>query len=170
MQSPVVEPLDDLDLPTTRTNPTARLVLFLTLGLCAVLGWRYLGPRSALAENGWIGDWDSAIGQTKSSGKPALVLFTADWCPACHELESNVLSQPDVAAFLRDNFTLVMVDLTDRNGPNAQRAREFGVRSIPTMIRYDASNQEIGRASIVSRPVLMAWLNAESKPQAGAGH
>lgn len=161
MQNPVLEPLEELVVPSTRTNPTARLVMFAILGICMVVGWQYLGPKSALAEHGWIRDWDSAIEQTHTSGKPALVLFTADWCPACHELQSNVLTQPDVASYLRENFTLVVVDVTEREGPNAERAKEFGVRSIPTLIRYDAAKQEIGRASVVSRDGLMAWLKRD---------
>src|SRR5688572_12131278 len=95
MQSPIVEPLEDLDIPTTKASPAARLTLFVVMGFCMFVGWKYMGPRTAMAEHGWIGDWDTAIERAQSSGKPALVLFTADWCPACKELQGNVLTQPD---------------------------------------------------------------------------
>lgn len=162
MQSPVVEPLEDLKIPATnKANPVARLTMFVVLGLCLVVGWQYMGPKSAMAEQGWISDWDRAIERAQSSGKPALVLFTADWCPACHELQANVLTKPELATYLRDNFTLVVVDLTDREGPNAERAREFGVKSIPTLIRYNASKQEVSRANVASENAFMAWLSPD---------
>ncbi len=137
-----------------------RVIVIVALVGAAVLGWRFFGPQHALAKAGWIDDWDKAVEQSNKSGKPALALFTADWCPPCKTLKSQVLSDPEVQKYLRENYTLVVVDLSDRAGPNNRRAAEFGVRSIPTLIAYNESGQEAGRAPGMPADALLNWLRA----------
>jgi len=116
------------------------------------------GTQSALASGGWVDNWDSAVQQAKTSGKPALVLFTADWCPACRQFESETLTDPQVKQYLKDNHTLVVVDLTDRTGPNTNRAREFSVQAIPTLILFDVSGNEKARDFGMPSEPMLKWL------------
>lgn len=149
--------------PQQRGNP---LVKFLTIGVLAAacfVGWRYFGPRDALASAGWTHDWNAAVEQSRASGKPALVLFTADWCPPCKQLKSGTLSDPDVQKFLRENHTLAIVDLSDRAGENNQRARECNVRFIPTLILYDRAGREVARTGGLGPDSLLNWLRSHSK-------
>ena len=62
--------------------------------------------------------------QSKSTGKPALVLFTADWCPPCKQLKSETLSDAKVKVAIAASFTPVVVDLSDRDGPNNRVAQD----------------------------------------------
>lgn len=68
-----------------------------------------------------------------------IVLFTAEWCPACHELESTTLVDPRVSARL-DGYGTVLVDV-DRNPDLAAQANVSG---IPTMIVLDGECRAIG--------------------------
>ena len=61
-----------------------------------------------------------------------IVLFTAEWCPSCHELESVTLRDPRVIDRLQ-RYGKIIVDV-DRNPEAADRA---GIRGIPTMIFLD---------------------------------
>jgi thiol:disulfide interchange protein len=158
-----VESLDDLGNQRTSTaNPSLRLGLFVLLVAGALICARQFGPKHALAGAGWTSDWDAAVQQSKSTGKPALVLFTADWCPSCKMLESDVLTQSQVKQHLQDNYTLVIVDLSEQGGPNDARAREFSIKSIPTLIVYDKSGAERDRSHGMPAEQLLAWLKSDS--------
>jgi thiol:disulfide interchange protein len=139
-------------------NPLPKLVMIAVVAVMCFVGWRYFGPRDALAAAGWTHDWDSAVEQSRASGKPALVLFTADWCPPCKQLKSTTLSDADVQEYLKKNHTLVVVDLSDRAGENSDRARDCNVRSIPTLILYDRAGREIARTGGLPARTLLEWL------------
>lgn len=123
------------------------------------LGWKHFnGPSSALA--GWNADWNAAVTQSRSNGKPALVLFTADWCPSCRQFESETLSLPDVKSYLAANCTPVIVDLSKRDEEAGRRAAECNVQSIPTLILYDRSGREVARAHGMDAASLKTWINS----------
>jgi thiol:disulfide interchange protein len=143
-----------------RTLPFGRAAVLAILIAGAIAGWKYLGPKNALAQAGWIYDWDAAVAQSKQTGKPALVLFTADWCPPCKTFKSQVLADKEVQGYLRENYTLVVVDVTDRTGANARRASEFNVRGIPALILYNESGQEVARGGGMPADALLAWLRS----------
>lgn len=153
-----VESLEELGKERSSANPSLRLGIFMLLVVGALICARQFGPKHALAGAGWTNDWDSAVEQSKSTGKPALVLFTADWCPSCKMLESEVLTQSQVKRHLQDNYTLVVVDLSQQGGPNDAKARECGVSSIPTLIVYDKSGRERDRSNGMPADQLLAWL------------
>ena len=131
------------------------------LAVACVLGgimWMRSGPRASLAAEGWGSDWDQAVVSSQQTGKPALVLFTADWCPACRQFESQVLSRTDVKKFLADRYTLVVVDVTDPASANSRRAQQFRVDGIPTLIVYDQFGREAARNFGMPADALFAWL------------
>src|SRR5262245_31954970 len=134
-----VEELEDHVAPAPRGKATGNVVAFVLIVAALCLGWKYLRPSSAFASGDWLTDWDQAVEKSQSTGKPALVLFTADWCPSCRQFESSTLHDSSVRQFLSENYTLVVIDLTKQDGPNMERARDFGVSSIPTLIVYDKS-------------------------------
>jgi thiol:disulfide interchange protein len=141
-------------------NRLLRRILVALIAAGVFAGWKYLGPKNALAQAGWIYDWDAAVAQSKQTGKPALVLFTADWCPPCKTFKSQVLADKEVQGYLRENYTLVVVDVTDRTGANARRASEFNVRGIPALILYNESGQEVARGGGMPADALLAWLRS----------
>ena len=136
-----------------------RLVIGLVV-LGAIVAYRYAGPSHALASNGWIADWNQAVEASRSSGKPALVLFTADWCGACRQLESETLRDQRVKDYLAANYTLAVVDLSDRSGANNERAAKFGIRSIPTLVVYNKSGLEAARSHGMAPDDLIDWLRS----------
>lgn len=145
------------------SKPASKLLAVALLAIACAVGWKYFGPRGALAAAGWSSDWDKAVQQSRATGKPALVLFTADWCPACREFESNALTDSSVQSYLKSNFTLVVVDLSNRSGANNDRAREANVRAIPTLILYRHDGTESARTHGLPPDVLLSWLNTNSR-------
>ncbi len=101
------------------------------LVFCAFFAYRRWHGSAAMAA--WQDNWEKGVDQSEANKKPQLVLFTADWCPACNQLEENVLSQKEVTDKLKGTFILTKIDLSERGGPNNQIAHDFGVSVIPTM-------------------------------------
>jgi thiol:disulfide interchange protein len=117
------------------------------------------GPALALAEEApWSQGWNDAVRRSRDSGKPALVLYTAGWCPACRWFESNVLVQPDVRATMESRYTPIMVDLTEAGSPNEALARQYKIESLPTLVVYDSGGGEIARAHAMEADELLEWL------------
>jgi protein disulfide-isomerase len=79
-------------------------------------------------------NWESSIDSAKAtaarSNRFVLLFFTANWCPNCHRLENDLLSQPRAVAALEANF--VPVKLNYDYFQNT--ARQYGVTRLPTTI------------------------------------
>ncbi len=138
--------------PATKSINLCWLIVLLAVTGLGLAGWKVLGSFSG----GWLHDLDAGVDAAEASGKPIFVLFTADWCPPCRELKRDVLSDPDVDAFLSENYVRVKIDLSDRGGPNARTASEYGVSGIPTMILYNDDGVEIDR--VTGGGALTDWL------------
>ncbi len=108
------------------------------------------GGRATLR---WQTNYEEAVKQSKESSKPLVLLFTgSDWCSWCTKLEEEALNTPDFASIAGSKFTFVKLDfpLYSSQDPqikaqNKQLQQKFDVRSYPSVIIYDAkNNQTIG--------------------------
>ncbi len=84
----------------------------------------------------------AALKEARASGRPSLVLFTADWCAACAENEAAMEASGAVQARLQD-FAVVRVDVTD-NDPDAKAVmKDQRVVGPPTALLYDRMGAEL---------------------------
>jgi thiol:disulfide interchange protein DsbD len=136
--------------------PVNKLLVAVLVVLAGTIGYRALHPSLAFAADGTDAAWDAAAREARESGKPTIVLFTADWCPACRALHA-AFARPDVADEL-DHYYCFKMDLT-RPTPQAQRhARQFGANYIPLMVRFDREGNETGRTNSMPVNQLVQWL------------
>jgi thiol-disulfide isomerase/thioredoxin len=145
--------------PRQGMSGKTKAILVTILIFAAFFGWRsWRGTSYALAD--WGTTWEKQVDQSTTQQKPQLVLFTADWCPACNDLKERVLSRKEVTAKLQEQFILTKIDLTDRGGPNSQIAATFGVRVIPTMVVVgpDGSRSDFLTGSVPAER-LFDWLD-----------
>lgn len=141
-------------------NLTPRIVQVVVCGLALLaccVAYRYLHPSSTFAADGDV-RWNAAVERSHQANTPALVLFTADWCPACRALHANVLSREDVQAEIASHYTMLTIDLTEQSPAAAARASKFGVSAIPTLIRFDAQGKEVSRTHGLPPEKMLAWL------------
>src|SRR6188474_2174884 len=113
----------DLD----RTKFTALVVA----GLLGLMIYRVCSPSTTFAADGTDPDWDAAVQRSRATHQPTVVLFTADWCPACQALHNNVLTRPDVQTEMERHYTCYKVDLTNPTPAAQAHAQKFGVQYIP---------------------------------------
>ena len=157
--------MDNVDIATiaiqdTPINLTPRIVKVVVASVALLAGcmaYRYLHPSTPFAADG-DARWNAAVERSHNAHTPALVLFTADWCPACQALHANALSRQDIQDEIGKHYTMLTIDLTERS-PSAQaRAEKFGVSAIPTLIRFDAEGKEVSRTHHLTPEKMLAWL------------
>lgn len=92
-------------------------------------------PLQAQEDKGieWAESLPDAIDRARSTGKPIVAAFLAEWCGACRRFRSETLPDRGVLAF-RDRFEWVRIDL-DRN---LSLARAYDLRATPEFCLMDA--------------------------------
>lgn len=93
------------------------------------------------AEFRWYTDLNSAISAAEKTNKQIFAVFTADWCPACVELESRTLSKPEVQKEMARKYIPVKIDVDSNPQPSSQ----YRIFSLPTMLIMDSNGNEIRR-------------------------
>ncbi|TXH85550.1 MAG: protein-disulfide reductase DsbD [Rhizobium sp.] len=101
----------------------------------------------------------------RSTGKPSLVYFTADWCVSCRSIDRGVLSKHDVVDALAPLQTL-KVDLTHIGPAQRELMHDLDVVGPPTMIFFQPDQQEVKDGRLIgefgAKDVLEAAMAARS--------
>ncbi len=116
------------------------------------------------------GDFKEELENARQQQKKGiLIFFEMDECPFCHYMKMNVLNQPEVQAFYRDNFLNFTVDIegdveiTNMQGKVTKQKdfafRENRVRATPVIAFFDLEGKRIfrhtGKTSGVEEFLLM---------------
>ena len=89
---------------------------------------------SSTASIAWLSDEEAAVAQSKASGKPMIVDFTAEWCAACHEMERLTYTDAKVADAAK-GFVTVMIDCTKDSDPRIKALQQkYGVVGLPKVV------------------------------------
>jgi thioredoxin 1 len=94
----------------------------------------------------------SFVDDVLESDKPVLVDFWAEWCGPCKSI-APILE--DVATERQDSLRVVKVNVDE----SPDLARQFGVRSIPTLILFQGGRPQSQRVGALRRVELEAFLD-----------
>lgn len=78
----------------------------------------------------------------KTSGRPSLLEFYADWCANCREMEKITFTDSRVQTQLRQ-FNVLRADVTDNNLNHRALLKQFGLYGPPAIIFFDENGDEI---------------------------
>lgn len=106
---------------------------FIAAALFAV----FLGAQP---RDGWYADFSSAQQVAKSSDRPILVHFGADWCAPCKRMEREVLHNPSFLSSLNRQVVPVKVDVDE----DRSLARKYGIESVPTDLFLSPDGRVLG--------------------------
>lgn len=89
-----------------------------------------------------------ALDRAKAGNKRVLVMFGANWCVWCHRLHATFEKNAEIAAALKANYELVLVDLNTRNGTkrNAAVNERYGnpmKEGLPVLVVLDATGRQL---------------------------
>lgn len=84
----------------------------------------------------------AALKEARASGRPSLVLFTADWCVTCAENEAAMKASHAVQARLQ-GFAAIKVDVTDNDADAKAVLADHKVFGPPTVLFYDRNGTEL---------------------------
>ncbi|CAM9346758.1 unnamed protein product, partial [Discosporangium mesarthrocarpum] len=96
-------------------------------------------PRTTAGatEAGWATYSEAGVAAALAEGRPAFVVFTADWCLTCKMNEATVLGRDRVhEAFLEAGYALFEADWTRRDEQIRQKLAEFGRAGVPLYLVY----------------------------------
>ena len=77
----------------------------------------------------------------KSSSKPVLVDFYAEWCASCKEIEHITFKDAGVKNTLA-NFTLIRIDVTSGGAQNDEMLRNFGLIDPPALLLFKDGEEQ----------------------------
>ena len=122
---------------------------------------------TALAEEGWLVDFEKAKAQAAKEGKPILMEFTgSDWCPPCKALHKNVLVKDIFKEEMPKHYILLKLDnprdkskQTDaEQAQYKELAREYKVTGVPSVFLADADGNPFFKSSGYSGKSADEWV------------
>ncbi|OYZ86512.1 MAG: cytochrome C biogenesis protein, partial [Xanthobacter sp. 17-67-6] len=84
---------------------------------------------------------DAAFAETRTSGRPVLVSFTAGWCTVCKSNEA-VMSEPEVRQRLAQ-VPRIAADVTNYGAGEQALMSRYSVVGPPTLFLLDAAGREV---------------------------
>ena len=90
----------------------------------------------------------TALITAKAEQKNVLLMFGANWCIWCRRLDHTFANEPKIAAALKENYVLVLIDSNWRNGTkrNADLNLRYGnplKEGLPVLVVLDANGQQL---------------------------
>ncbi|QDU64932.1 Thioredoxin-1 [Planctomycetes bacterium Pan216] len=114
-----------------------------SLSLALLVGALSAVGSAQAAGVAWRDDMTSALNESRQSGKPVLMTFTASWCHYCHRMFDETFSNDRVARHINGCFVPLKVDVD----ANPSVARAIGVRSFPTTMVLTADQVVLRKLS-----------------------
>jgi thiol-disulfide isomerase/thioredoxin len=153
----------------SRTAKWARRGVFLIVLLALAMLYfevffpNWGGPHDNIP---WLTNLDKALAQSKQTGKPLMVDFSASWCPPCQEMKRRVWPDAKVEQTVNRNYIPVLMDV---DHPESQSpAQKYGIEVIPAVLILDSSGNVIRRAQFMSTDELLSFLSPGSHPPEAA--
>jgi thiol:disulfide interchange protein DsbD len=127
----------------------AALLISLIIGVAMILTVPQSNNSSSISnkttnqsyELKWYTNLDTAISEAQKTKKPIFAVFSASWCPACQQLESETLVNNEVKQKLAQNYVAVKIEVDT----NPELSSKYGIYSIPAIILMNSNGEETKR-------------------------
>jgi thioredoxin-related protein len=85
-----------------------------------------------------------ALALANKDGRRVLLQFGANWCPWCHKLHALFDSDKDIAALLKRDYVVVLIDVN--KGHNSATDEKYGKPTklgLPVLVVLDADGKQL---------------------------
>lgn len=134
--------------------PVKRALLVWTLAALLPLAALKAFGRPVSPETGaalpWHTTLDAALAQAKETGRPVFFNCFVDWSGACVLMDSVVLRDAGLSAWIQDNFVPLRIDM--RSDEGRMLAKRYGVSTYAQYLVLDAAGDIIHRICGGAKP------------------
>ena len=95
-----------------------------------------------------LAEVDDAIAQATVSNKPAMLIFYADWCISCKELETFTFNDAEVQQAM-NMFSVFEADVTAPDADSENLLKRFGLFGPPAILFFNTEGLEIPQMRLV---------------------
>jgi thioredoxin-related protein len=107
-----------------------------------------IGPDGLMTEPWFLNSFlilKEDLEEAEQAGKRFVVIFSLEGCPYCREMHEVNFARPDIASFVKENFSVLQLNIigartvTDFDGEEMtekQLAAKWGVRFTPTTVFF----------------------------------
>jgi thiol:disulfide interchange protein len=129
-----------------RSIPITLLVIAVVLLAARIGSSTYARPEATTGLVRWVSP-EAAMDIVRTSPKPVLFNFTAEWCEPCHQMDQEVFADRAIADDINRRFIPVrVIDRMREEGKNSQLVAElervYSVRGFPTIVIAEASGEK----------------------------
>ena len=144
-----------------------RSFLLSSLGVAALLAAPFTASAGEFPKGSpkFVNSYRKALSDAKAGGKPAIIIFSASWCPPCQAMKKEVYPSEAVKAY-HDKFVWAYLDADD--GQNKKPMEKYGVEGIPHIEFLNASGESVGKQVGGTEPEAFAKTLAGILEKAGA--
>ena len=132
-------------LDKTATTSRSFLRVKIAVGtLCLIMGTFLFGSQAFKGPSViWHSYSEKLLSEAAEKNKPVIIDFYASWCAPCRKLDQVTFHHPDIVRLSKDDFIMVKVDLTGKDGENYDHLlNEFNVKGVPTVVFLDNRGKE----------------------------
>jgi hypothetical protein len=136
------EPIDMARLGSVCPIALAACIL---LSACDSRGdaWPAVGKDTQQSSGvAWFHDLYEAHRVSAATGRPMLIVFGAEWCHYCRQLDNTTLKSPEIVSYISSNFVPVHLD-ADKD---ARVAQILKAKPIPCTVVLGPSADLMGRS------------------------
>lgn len=156
-------------LLTLLPSPRLRIAALLLLPLLAFGSWQWLAPTTyatlPFTSVQSRSELQQQLQQARAQRQPVMLDLYADWCAACHQLEQETFSHPQVQQQLA-NYRLLRVDLSRMDAEQRALLAELQITGLPAIQFFGQASHPLTRIDgFLGAEEFLSRLPEQCQPQ-----